>query len=327
MVMKVNGLIFILVSIVTTVSLAQGYDSYKSKWFTDISEASLYPDRVFQLDLSKQNLKEVPAEIAYFKNIEALKLSDNKIKTLDGVLRNLKNLEFVELSGNKLTHFDFNELYGSRHEITEIYMRDNYLSEIDTSINILSNLSILNLGNNRIKQIEPSVQIPELRYLYLDINRLTCIPDLIQSSTALRVLNLNNNQIEKLILNYPLHTFESINVGDNPCDSLVIGEGFDRVETMILDWLDISPDIQFPSRVKTLSLEHCNLNAVPESIYSLRKLKELSLLYNNLSALEISSDWKKMEKLWVGGNPLPPENLEKLISSDIDVKLGLNTNN
>ncbi len=303
-------------------SFAQGYDTFRSIWFTNLQEASLQPDRVYQLDLSSQNLSVIPNVISQFKNLEALKLSDNNIRDIEQSLKTLTKLQFLELSGNKLTHIDCSQLYGSRDEITELYLRDNYIQRIDSSINVLRNLELLNLGNNKIKEFSNHIELTELRFLYIDINRLKDLPSFITRSHELRVLNINNNQIQKLSLDYPLHTFENINIGDNPCDSLYFGDGFDRLQTLIMDWIDIHPNIKLPQRIETLSMEHCNLNQLPQSCYTLRKLKELSVMQNKLDNIQPSPHWKKLRKLWIAGNPMNQKDIETLESFNIEVKLG-----
>ncbi|MEQ1666703.1 MAG: hypothetical protein ABL927_15165, partial [Bdellovibrionales bacterium] len=54
----------------------------QQKTFRSLTAASLKPDSVFKLDLSKQKHKVVPEEIRNFKKLQVLKMSRNRLKEI-----------------------------------------------------------------------------------------------------------------------------------------------------------------------------------------------------------------------------------------------------
>ncbi|HQP16886.1 MAG TPA: leucine-rich repeat domain-containing protein, partial [Bacteroidales bacterium] len=85
-------------------SLAQEADSVGDTHyeFTSLEEALKRPAAVYRLNLQRQRLAEVPAEIFSFEHLEELNLSHNRIKELPGQIGELKNLTILNLSHNKL---------------------------------------------------------------------------------------------------------------------------------------------------------------------------------------------------------------------------------
>lgn len=72
--------------------------------YRDLQEALKNPLQVCYLDLSRQNLTELPEEILRFINLRSLYLNFNKITTLPEEIRNLKNLTLIDLTGNPITN-------------------------------------------------------------------------------------------------------------------------------------------------------------------------------------------------------------------------------
>ncbi len=69
------------------------------KKYSSWEEAMKNPESVTHLDLSLQQLKELPKEIALFKNLEVLDLSFNHLTDLPAELKELKKLKILDLSG------------------------------------------------------------------------------------------------------------------------------------------------------------------------------------------------------------------------------------
>lgn len=59
-------------------------------------------DGIIELDLDKQKLTELPAEMSYLKNLQRLKVNDNRLKTLPLSMGQLKHLREVEVANNHL---------------------------------------------------------------------------------------------------------------------------------------------------------------------------------------------------------------------------------
>jgi len=60
-------------------------------------------NRVRELNISANNLKELPSWIWVFPNLETLNLESNPIKTLPVEIGNLKNLRTLKLAGTNIS--------------------------------------------------------------------------------------------------------------------------------------------------------------------------------------------------------------------------------
>jgi hypothetical protein len=125
-----------------------------------------------KIDLSNQNLKEIPKEIFELKNLKKLILRNNKIKIIPAEIEKLKRLETLDLSGNNISTF---------------------YAKICT----LQNLQILNLNNNQLKNIPFQItNLKKLKSFHLANNKLDAVSNHIFSLQSLRELDISNNKIE-----------------------------------------------------------------------------------------------------------------------------------
>jgi Leucine-rich repeat (LRR) protein len=293
--------------------LAQ-YDLNEDIWFDNLEEALLTPERVYNLDLSNQALTAIPEAITRFPKLRALKLSDNRLDSLNACLFELRELRFLELSGNRIKQIDFTRFESQAYSLTELWLRDNRLERIDTSINTLKYLEGLQLGYNNITIIESGVSLPNLRTLKLDGNYLKAVPALVYACPKLHTLSLNDNQLESFRYTASLRKLAELNLGDNPLQSMEFFPVKYQLEVLILDWVAVQEDwlAQLPNTLLTLSLEHCELTSI-EPLTHLRRLEELSLMHNELHAVgETLSQLRRLRKVWLIGNSVPLEELELL---------------
>ena len=56
-----------------------------------------------ELDLSKNNLNNIPDFIGNLNNLEVLILNENKLRNLPETIKNLAKLKRLEITNNKLT--------------------------------------------------------------------------------------------------------------------------------------------------------------------------------------------------------------------------------
>jgi hypothetical protein len=102
------------------------------------------------LDLSNQNLSEVPIE-AFNQEIEILILDNNKIEKLPNRIANLKNLKTLSLRNNNL--LELNPVLSYCGNLEQLYLSGN------------KNLSIPSLDTVKLKLID--VTIPGLKFRLL----------------------------------------------------------------------------------------------------------------------------------------------------------------
>lgn len=139
---------------------------------------------ISKLDLSRQNLSEIPLEIFELKNLKHLNLSNNKISTIPKDITKLKRLEKLDISNNKISNF---------------YAK----------ICQLPKLKVLNLNNNLIKTLPKQIKyLKQLKVLHLSNNLLSFFPNEIKELINLQKLNISKNSFE----NFPEEIFELKNL-------------------------------------------------------------------------------------------------------------------
>ncbi|MBC1256952.1 leucine-rich repeat domain-containing protein [Trichormus variabilis] len=191
-----------------------------------------------ELDLSGQELTELPGEIGKLQQLESLilgkqvggyewvgdrylkKVSGNNLKTLPLELLGLPNLRKLDISGNPLERIPdlvtqilhLEELILIRVEITEIpeaianltnlthlILFSNQITETPEAIAKLTNLTQLDLSDNQITEIPEAIaNLTNLTHLILFSNQITEIPEAIANLTNLTQLDLGDNQITEI---------------------------------------------------------------------------------------------------------------------------------
>ncbi|MBS3028828.1 MAG: leucine-rich repeat domain-containing protein [Dolichospermum sp. DET50] len=150
-----------------------------------------------KLDLSRQELTEIPEAIAKLTNLTQLDLRDNQITEIPEEIAKLTNLTQLDLSNNKITEIP--EAIAKLTNLTQLYLRDNKITEIPEAIAKLTNLTQLYLRYNQITEIpEVIAKLTNLTQLYLSYNQITEIPEVIAKLTNLTQLDLSNNQITEI---------------------------------------------------------------------------------------------------------------------------------
>ncbi len=151
--------LILIISFITCISTARAQqrllndeDLDKEPVFIFLAEALKNPTKVYKLNLSRQQLKEIPKEIYQFVNLQRIDLSYNNISEIPKEIGLLKNLQSLDLTKNKikelpatislLTHLD------------EFLMGNNLLQKIPDSMFKLKRLTLLELENNKIPQKE-----------------------------------------------------------------------------------------------------------------------------------------------------------------------------
>lgn len=181
----------ILLSIIGFSAKAQN----KSGVYMSIEEALEFPESVKILDLSFQNISELPDRFFEFQNLQELKLVNNNLKTLPNSVYKLKHLKHLNLAGNI--------------QIDQ--------SSLLVGIDSLNSLEELNLSNCRLRYLESSIgECVELKSLILEGNYFFYLPSSIGNLKNLEELDLRRN----LLLEIPetfffLENLEVLKVGQN----------------------------------------------------------------------------------------------------------------
>lgn len=192
-----------------------------------------------ELRITINNLTQIQKKVFNNLPIRTLALSGNQISQIEKLsFANLPNLEYLFLDNNNLSEFNVPEFVTNLSKLKRLWLHQNKISEITNyMLEGLTNLSVLNLGFNRISQIEPKSfeQTPKLTTLVLAHNFLKILDGSVLPSVGLqelKILYLDHNRLMYLSSNFlfRLNSLKLITIGGNPwsCPCL----------DLVLRWLD-----------------------------------------------------------------------------------------
>ncbi len=183
--------------------LRAGYVTGENNWITGLSLYKLKPGHIpfeiiakmedlTSLNLSGNNLTEIPGEIAQLNYLTDLDLSNNRIKLL--------RTEIFSMS--KLAHLN---------------LCANYIKTLPPEIKELKSLKLLDISHNCLTSLPGELgKLQQLESLYALWNQLTTIPKEIAELKNLHRLYLNDNEIKSLppeILKWITSRLITVNIG------------------------------------------------------------------------------------------------------------------
>ncbi len=238
------------------------------------------------LDLSRQNLDELPDEIGELTNLQSLNLSRNQLTALPESLGNLTNLQALELSHTQLA--DLPEWLSRLTNLQVLVLSDNQLTSLPEWLGQLRNLRGLSLLDNHLTTLPEWLgRLTSLQSLNLQGNQLSTLPEALGQLTNLQHLNLAEIPLTAL----PewlgkLATLRMLNLSGNPL-------------TVLPEWLGRLTSLQM------LYLRRNQLTALPESLGQLTNLQRLDLAQNQLTALpEVLRKLTNLRQLYLRNNQL-----------------------
>ncbi|OZC05277.1 hypothetical protein X798_07713 [Onchocerca flexuosa] len=168
--------------------------------YVDQNDLEVLPESIVQcrsleqLDVSENKLMVLPDEIGDLEKLDDLTIALNCLQVLP---RRLKRLSMLKADRNAITQLT--PAIGSCHALTEIYLTENLLTEIPSSLGNLKSLRTLNLDKNQLKELPPTIGgCTSLSVLSLRDNLLEQLPLEIGRLENLRVLDVCNNRLNYL---------------------------------------------------------------------------------------------------------------------------------
>ena len=139
-----------------------------------------------------------------------LDLSNNQITQIPGSITSLKNVTEINFSSNKITEFPPLE----NPTLETINFSDNQLSTLPLTLGTLPSLMHFDVSSNHLKNIDFPFQNPKLTSLNLDRNKLSLLKkNCFLSLSHLTILSLRHNLLTEFLEFPNSDKLESLSIG------------------------------------------------------------------------------------------------------------------
>jgi len=269
--------------------------------------------------LSFCQLKSICTDIQHLESLTFLDISNNNIKELPKELGSLSNLSTLLAFHNEITSIP-NELCSLSESLVTLDLSNNQITTLPTDLCYFIYLENLNLSNNFIKEI-PNEWFPGNGNQVINTDTADTADidgEVIEYSGlfSLKTFKFRNNQL-KSIPNSIFSTcssFVTIDLSVNQIESLPFEniQHLEKLSTLLLfnNLLVSLPDQLFEmntSSLSTLNVSGNRLTCLPNTLWNCESLSTLSIGYNNIKELILipnSISFQSLEELYCNGNSL-----------------------
>uniref|UniRef100_A0A8B9KAX9 Disease resistance R13L4/SHOC-2-like LRR domain-containing protein n=1 Tax=Astyanax mexicanus TaxID=7994 RepID=A0A8B9KAX9_ASTMX len=212
--------------------------------FSDIPEVLEQIHNLKELWLDNNSLQTIPGSIGKLRQLRYLDLAKNRIESLDADISGCESLEDLLLSSNMLQQLP--DTIGMLKKLTTLKVDDNQLTSLPNTIGSLSLLEEFDCSCNELESLPPTIgylhslrtfaadenfltELPReigncrnVTVMSLRSNKLEFLPDEIGQMTKLRVLNLSDNRLRNLPYTFTkLKDLAALWLSDNQSKALI----------------------------------------------------------------------------------------------------------
>lgn len=175
-------------------------------------------------------------ELAIRNKLSGLDLSNQDLSQLPSAIGKLVDLTYLNVSGNQLTSLPIE--IGYLINLRRLNIGNNHLTSLPPQISYLKYLQVLDVRNNNLNVLPPDFDsLYSLQELYFQYNDLSVLPERLLRLYNLEILNLSNNPLpippeirdkvakSETILKYYYSTTKNIKKPLNEIKLIFVGQG------------------------------------------------------------------------------------------------------
>ncbi|CAN0443423.1 unnamed protein product, partial [Ectocarpus sp. 12 AP-2014] len=270
-------------------NLLDGVDAADGEKFWEACELQ-------RLDLSFNQITELPAAVSNLSVLVSLKLRKNRLSAVPPELFSLESLSLLDLTGNAIRELPEKGLCAAV-ALKGLLLSGNRLSRLPSSVGSLHGLETLELSDNTIRSLPESIDgLKRLATLTVSNNGLASLPDVetvpkngLARLGALTSLDLRENKLAEVPPLPEGGRLAQVFLGFN-----------------LLTSLDGAALLSVSAGLTELHVQQSNrIGQLPEEIGSLARLKTLDVSNNDLGELPAALGYlPHLHRLAVDGNPL-----------------------
>lgn len=235
------------------------------------------------------------------RRIKKLDISANELSDIPHWVTSLEDLEYLNLRSNQIQNVAANNCF-SLFELRVLNLSYNQIDYLPNSVANLRKLERLDLSNNLLRDIPSTIcDLTELKVLQLNSNSISRLPDCIGKLTKLSQIEINSNKMESLPDSIGLlKDLEALDLSFNALKDLP-GSFSNLKELRFLD-LSYNQLFEIPSELRTLvNLQEIN--------FAGNQIKELPIWLSELTSLQ---------SIYFSGNPVKeiPSNIKHIVRID-----------
>lgn len=151
-----------------------------------------------ELDLSYNQIGQLPDSIGELVSLEVLDLTSNRLEGLPNRIGELVRLVQLELESNQITSIPLN--IGQLCQLQTLNLDVNKLSRLPSTIGNLNNLKKLRVKENLLQRLPPEIgKLENLTHLYLSNNKpLDLLPIELGMLSSLRFLGIDGCSLRQM---------------------------------------------------------------------------------------------------------------------------------
>eukprot|EP00879_Flechtneria_rotunda_P030386 GHRR01033012.1.p1 GENE.GHRR01033012.1~~GHRR01033012.1.p1 ORF type:complete len:296 (+),score=98.98 GHRR01033012.1:132-1019(+) len=180
-----------------TYKLNVGYAGFPQLPSGFVNMVKQHNPHITELELSSNNLTNLPDDLSDLRLIRVLRLKYNQLKRLPAAVAKLQQLIVLELSGNLINKLDSS--IAQLASLKELDLSGNVLTELPTALATLPKLEVLRLENNRLESLPENIgDLPSLTKLDISTNCLRQLPSSMGRLKRIQRIDAANNMLVRV---------------------------------------------------------------------------------------------------------------------------------